>query len=60
MENIACLEIISYEELVEVENNLAFNPFDTTGTSYMSDDLEEHILKDYEEAIEYYYSDTDS
>jgi len=47
-------EIISIEELKEVEFNLEYNPFDTTGCGYIEDDFTEEIRKQYEEAINYY------
>jgi len=47
-------EFVSYEELLEVENNLEWNPFDTTGTGYLEEDLTEEIRKQYNDAADYY------
>lgn len=47
-------ELISYEELIELEANLISNPFDTTGCGYIEDDLTDEIRRQYKEAYEYY------
>ena len=47
--------IISYEELKEFEYNIEFNPFDTTGCGYLSDDFIDFLKDQNREAFEYYY-----
>lgn len=52
--NTQSFEIISIEELREIESNLESNPFDTTGCGYLEDDFTEEIRRQYSEAIDYY------
>lgn len=52
--NTQSFEIISIEELKEIESNLDSNPFDTTGCGYISDDFTEEIRKQIAEAKNYY------
>jgi len=47
-------ELVSYEELLEAEYNLAYNPFDTTGCGYIEEDFTEEIKKQYKVASNYY------
>ena len=47
--------LISFEELKEIEYNIEYNPFDTTGIGYLEKDFTEYLISLNEEAIEYYY-----
>lgn len=52
--NTQNLNLISIEELAELEYNLEYNPFDTIGTGYLEDDFTEEIKRFYKQAIDYY------
>lgn len=47
-------EIISYEELRDFEYDIAYNPFDITGTGNTKEEYLEELVSRNEEAYEYY------
>jgi len=47
-------EVVSYEDLQELEYNCVYNPFDTTGLGNISDDFLEELVSQSEEAYEHY------
>ena len=54
MTNEQEIEFVSIEELGEFEENLEYNPFDTTSCGYLSEDFVEFLVDQYQEASDYY------
>lgn len=48
------ITFVSLEELGEFEQNLEYNPFDTTGCGYLEEDFVEFLVEQYQEASDYY------
>ena len=48
------IDIVSLEDLIEVEYNMEYNPFDTNCTGYHEDDITDEIRENYKKACNYH------
>lgn len=47
-------DLISLEELQEMEYNIVYNPFDVTGNGYLADDFTDYLMSEIQKLREHY------